>query len=572
MAAKRIVAPDTPVRSFPTPNIDDLVVVVDVDSRLPGYKPLDYGTLFPDQTRFPGAKLVYQEPLDGTDSFVRRIYATDRANQDSYNYAIKFSLGSPDHPIYIRTYLLPRADYQPLPDGSVDPVFDNAYIVDEETAPVEGELNSLYVRVTRVFETLPGPLVTSFTTNEAGQKVTVTSQRKLSSRYTFPAATATKTPSATAEDSGIVVEEIRTVPSVFPNLQYSQERPDIVPTQFRDQVPTTSFSQTEEGQASPVTLTGDEISKSQEQVTQFTRRTQTVTRPNSLTTDSLSGKAFNTEFGVEESITDSLVAPDSLLDPTGLIVDEEITPLSSTLSRKVRRTLQTLPAPYTTYETAEGNIVVAVTREVLTRHNPLPAPVFTTATMDIQDSPLQFPYVLRTTKSLPTHPVTGQPILPPTRTEYDNVTYTFPGVIYSWRVYLGVDSDGSPSVVADLSHFENRFPLTMVVAAKFVTTFHLENDPLLDLSSTNFWKVTTRPWAQLVFGLPDNTIHPPAPVTLRSAPVLRNNVRYTTSGGLASDPGFYEPGQELLISGEVKQWRGNVWYRRLTYVKEPIET
>jgi hypothetical protein len=443
MAAKRIVAPDTPVRSFPTPNIDDLVVVVDVDSRLPGYKPLDYGTLHPDQTRFPGAKLVYQEPLDGTDSFVRRIYATDRFNQEAYNYAIKYSGGSDRHPIYIRTYLEPRDTYQAMPDHSPDPLFTGAILVDEEANPAEGELRSLYLQVTRVFETLPGPVIESREVNE---------------------------------------------------------------------------------------------------------------------------------YGVIETLASQTVLPETEPDPTGLFVTDSI--ISEDVSKAVRqrRTMEKLPEPYNTYETVEKNIVVLVKRELLTRHQPLPAPVFTTATMDVQDQPLRFPYVLRTTKTLPLNPATGQPVLPLSRTEYDTITYTFPGVIYSWRVFLSSDSDGSPSVTADLSHYENRFPLTMVVAAKFVTTFHLEGDPLLDLSSTNFWKVTTRPWAQLVFGLPDNTIHPPAPVTLRSAPVLRNNVRYTTSSGLGSEPGFYEPGQELLISGEVKPWFGNVWYRRMTYVKEPIET
>jgi hypothetical protein len=103
MGQKRILSPETPVRSFPTPNIKDLVVIQDVDSRLPGYKALDYGTPHPDQTKFKGAKLVYQEPLENSDSFVRRIYATDRLDQDAYNYAVKYSAGSPNHPIYVRS-------------------------------------------------------------------------------------------------------------------------------------------------------------------------------------------------------------------------------------------------------------------------------------------------------------------------------------------------------------------------------------------------------------------------------------------------------------------------------------
>jgi hypothetical protein len=443
MGQKRTLSPETPVRSFPTPNIEDLVVIQDVDSRLPGYKPLDYGTPHPDQTRFKGAKLVYQDPLENSDTFVRRIYATDRFNQEAYNYAIKYSGGSDRHPIYIRTYLEPRDTYRAMPDHSPDPLFAGAILVDEEANPAEGELRSLYLQVTRVFETLPGPAIESREVNE---------------------------------------------------------------------------------------------------------------------------------YGVLETITNQTVLPGTNPDPTGLFVTDSV--VSGDVSKAVRqrRVMEKLPEPYDTYETQERNIIVAVRRELLTRYQPLPPPTFTNATLDIQDSPLRFPYVLRTTKTLPVNPATGQPFLPAPRVEFGSSTYTFPGVIYSWRVFLGTDSDGELAITADLSHYENRFPITMVVAAKYVTTFHLADDPLLDLSTVNFWKVTTRPWAQLVFGLPENTIHPPAPVTMRNAPILRNNIRQTVSSGLASEPGFYEPGQELLISGDVKPWFGNVWTRQLVYVKEPLES
>lgn len=280
MASKRPVAPDTPVRSFPTPNINDLVVVLDVDSRLPGYKPLEYGALHPDQTRFTGAKLVYQEPLDGSDQFVRRIYATDRAGQDAYNYAIKYSAGSPGHPIYLRTYVTARADYSPLSDGSPDPAFKDAFLVEEEMAPVEGELNSLYVRVTRVFETLPGPVLTSFETNDAGQKVTVTTQRKSSKDYTLPAASATSSPSAAAEDTGVVTEQIRSVPAVFARQQFSAERPDPLPSKFRAAVPDVETSALVAGTAQQPTLTvPQDLSASETQETQFLKRVSRRLRP-----------------------------------------------------------------------------------------------------------------------------------------------------------------------------------------------------------------------------------------------------------------------------------------------------
>ena len=435
MGAKRSVAPDTPIRSFPTPNIDDLVVLVDVDSRLPGYKPLEYGTPHPDQTKFPGAKLVYQEPLDD-DRFVRRIYATDRVNQEAYNYAIRYSGGSDRHPVYIRTYLEPRDGYKPLPDHSPDPLFSGAVLVDEEADAAEGELKSRYLVVKRIFETIPGPLITS--------------------------------------------------------------------------------------------------------------------------------KEIN-EYGVIETITNQTVKPGVPPDPTGLFVTDSVISEDVSKSVRQRRVMEKLPDAYNTFETIEKNIVVQVKRELLTRHQPLPTPVFTNATLDIQDAPLRFPYVLRTTKQLPINPATGQPILPAQRVEYDQVTYTFPGIIYTWRAFLN-----GTNINFDLGYFDNRLPMSMVVAGKYVTTFHLENDPTLDLSSLSFFKVETRPWAQQLFDLPNNMVHPPAPVSIRNVGVNRNGVYYRVGSGDASKPVSYIPGEELLIGGEAKPWYGGVWYKRLLYVKEPI--
>jgi hypothetical protein len=339
MAGKRPVAPDTPIRSFPTPNINDLVVVVDVDSRLPGYKPLEYGTPHPDQTRFRGAKLVYQEPVDGSDQFVRRIYATDRADQDAYNYAIKYSAGSPGHPVYLRSYVLPRVDYVPLPEGSADTQFPDAFLIEEEMAPVEGELNSLYVKVTRAYETLPGPVITSFETNEAGQKVTVTSQRKSSANYTLPAATATSNPSAQAEDTGVVTEQIRSVPAVFTRKQFSAERPDPLPTKFRAAVPDVETSEIVAGTAQQPTLSvPQELSASETQETVFLKRISRRLRPDPVypftfteTTRTSAGQLATTVSTLDEGVQTADTGP--------LVESSEVTNLGDGRSIKVTTTV-----------------------------------------------------------------------------------------------------------------------------------------------------------------------------------------------------------------------------------------
>ena len=156
-------APGKGVSSFPTPVIKDTVIVEVVNAWKGDYQPLEYGTKWDDvphasvQGSFPDHKLISQAPNSEDGQFVKRIWANDRVDQDTYNYAIKYSGGSDQHPIYIRTYILPRESYTPIPDLTPDPLFPNAVLVDEEVARTEGELDSRYVQVTRVYETLPGP-------------------------------------------------------------------------------------------------------------------------------------------------------------------------------------------------------------------------------------------------------------------------------------------------------------------------------------------------------------------------------------------------------------------------------
>jgi len=172
-------APAKGIESFPTPVIDDVVISEVVNAWKGDYQPLEYGVLWkdvshaPNQGSFPEHKLVYQQPTSEDGQWVKRIWVNDRVNQDSYNYAIKYSAGSQEHPIYIRTYIVPRETYAPLLDGTPDPLFPGALLVDEEAVRNEGELDSKYITVTRVYETLPGPAVPTRRYNERGDLETV---------------------------------------------------------------------------------------------------------------------------------------------------------------------------------------------------------------------------------------------------------------------------------------------------------------------------------------------------------------------------------------------------------------
>jgi hypothetical protein len=55
-------------------------------------------------------------------------------------------------------------------------LFPGAFLVDEEVTRTEGEFDSRYVQVTRVYETLPGPVVSSQRYNERGELETINTQ------------------------------------------------------------------------------------------------------------------------------------------------------------------------------------------------------------------------------------------------------------------------------------------------------------------------------------------------------------------------------------------------------------
>lgn len=176
-------APGKGVSSFPTPVIKDTVIVEVVNAWKGDYQPLEYGTKWDDvphasvQGSFPDHKLINQSPNSEDGQWVKRIWANDRVDQDTYNYAIKYSGGSDAHPIYIRTYVELRETYAPVPDLSPDPLFPNALLVEEEMQRQEDELDSRYVKVIRTYETLPGPVISSKRYTDRGDLETVNTQQ-----------------------------------------------------------------------------------------------------------------------------------------------------------------------------------------------------------------------------------------------------------------------------------------------------------------------------------------------------------------------------------------------------------
>lgn len=140
--------------SLPTPNTIDVLFYEVRDTRTQVGKTPEYGDVHPNRGRYPDHKLVYisDETPEATRQF---FYACDWDKQDQYNAEVSYPYGRTDAPRYTRTYVLPREGYQPVAYNSVDPVHVDAILVGQEMRRIGvKELDSLYIRVQRIYDTI----------------------------------------------------------------------------------------------------------------------------------------------------------------------------------------------------------------------------------------------------------------------------------------------------------------------------------------------------------------------------------------------------------------------------------
>lgn len=332
-------APAKGIESFPTPVIDDVVISEVVNAWKGDYQPLDYGTLWkdvphaPNQGSFPEHKLVYQQPTSEDGQWVKRIWVNDRVNQDSYNYAIKYSAGSQEHPIYIRTYVVPRETYGPIPDLTPDPLFPNAVLVDEEVNRAEGELDSKYITVTRVYETLPGPEIPTKRYNERGDLETVIVQ-------TVPPNTPPDPDGLLVTGSQVVQEEvskgIKTTSTVQDHslLQIKEKKEGLLGE-------TITTDDIVDPSTNPDPLSQTIIASTVEQytATKARKRTTTASGPTSLAQKSKDGKLLG-DITSTESVVSQTAEPDAV---SSAILSSEVKQVDSGKAIKRNVVLNSTP-------------------------------------------------------------------------------------------------------------------------------------------------------------------------------------------------------------------------------------
>jgi hypothetical protein len=210
--------PGIPVTSYPTARIEDSIEVEYVDAVAGRYVPIAFGTRYNEVEHGAFAKdlpdhvLVADSPSDASGQGRKRTWVSNRLDQDKYNFAISYEGNETAFPTYTRTYIVPREGYEPLDLLSPDSYDPFALLIGEqvlsETEPPE--LKTCYLKVVRVFATLPGPLTYAIEYPYGGNPncPRVTTKQKFA-HMAFPQAIGTRCPITNYGNAILIAQTIQ---------------------------------------------------------------------------------------------------------------------------------------------------------------------------------------------------------------------------------------------------------------------------------------------------------------------------------------------------------------------------
>lgn len=309
-------------QSFPTPNLDDRILVVRKDARLGGYKVPRKGSAFegPDAKKFEGFVFATAKPADQT-GWTDWFYLNVRANQDDYNFAIDYPYTDEAYPRFTRTYVLLRKDVVEPTADDLDPVYKGEpdgpreglklYLTDHKQVRLEDPvLDALFVGVQRVFERLPGPVITSYGQNEVKQVVTIESQNVLTE--TSPVLSDATTESLKIERDTTAKARVTRgrVAHIYPKLVFQKNwghsSTSPWPVEFRWMMPNRTTTQIVAGAPSMPNLSPNSLAAHESQVTEFTKEIEN--------TDYELARLVVTDFRVNE--VGQIVEVEKILDPS----------------------------------------------------------------------------------------------------------------------------------------------------------------------------------------------------------------------------------------------------------------
>jgi hypothetical protein len=209
-----------------------------------------------------------------------------------------------------------------VPTGEEEGTLENINGVITQTS-YEPYNEYLSVKVVQTYS-VDGPLLIGKATDNEGQLVTVTTQRKGAQRYNPPNPTATKTVEVEREDAESLIERVVDTPQVFGAEIYRKTREDLTPQKFKAAQEDSTVEENVEGTANPsITLETGEFAKSEQQVSKFVKRVSLTSRSTTVNPDPLVEKVLTNE-GKVGTRTLTLVAGPQSFEPSAKLIDANV--------------------------------------------------------------------------------------------------------------------------------------------------------------------------------------------------------------------------------------------------------
>ena len=207
-----------------------------------------------------------------------------------------------------------------VPTGEEEGSLENVNGVITQTS-YEPYNDFLSVKIVQTYS-VDGPQLVGNATNNEGQLVTVTTQRKAADNYVPPQPTATRTVEANREDAESIVERIVDTPEVFANQVYRATKEDLTPQKFKGAQSDATFEQNVEGTASSPSLGTGEFVKSEEQINKFLKRVSTTSRI--IATTSVLNESVLTNEGQIGTRVLTLASGQQTFSPSATLVDASV--------------------------------------------------------------------------------------------------------------------------------------------------------------------------------------------------------------------------------------------------------
>jgi hypothetical protein len=193
-----------------------------------------------------------------------------------------------------------------VPTGEEQGTLENVNGVITQTS-YEPYNEYLSIKVVQTYS-VDGPQLVGKATNNEGQLVTVTTQRKGALNYSTPNPTATKTVEVSREDAESLIERVVDAPNVFDGKILSASKPDVIPEAFRASVPAETTQETvAQTLASMPSLDTDDLEKSEQRVSEHTVRKTTTSRDNGEL-PVLDGIDYEEQFDVQIPYKEKIVS------------------------------------------------------------------------------------------------------------------------------------------------------------------------------------------------------------------------------------------------------------------------